>query len=110
MATKRAEEGRNDLDPVANLFLRAKQALSSPLYVALRGSPVWTDSALNQWATGRRRPKSSKVREVAVDLRARAEAMARLADEFEQMADRMDRSEVVPRLRKEKTGVSPSPG
>jgi len=102
MMDQREAKGEEGSDPVAELFLRAKQALSSPLYVALRDSPVWTSYALNQWATGRRRPKSSKVREVAVDLRARAEAMARLADEFEQMADRMDRGEVVPRLGRKK--------
>ncbi|MEW5925902.1 MAG: hypothetical protein AB1941_00310 [Gemmatimonadota bacterium] len=90
---------RDELDPVAALFLRAKQALSSPLYVVLRDSPVWTSYALAQWATGRRRPKSSKLREVALDLHARAEAMERLAHEFEEMADRMDRGEVAPRRR-----------
>lgn len=100
MATERVGKGRNELDPVASLFMRAKQALSSPLYVVLRDSPVWTSAALRQWATGRRRPRSSKLREVAVDLRARAEALARLADEFEEMADRVDQGEVVPRPRK----------
>ena len=102
MTTERAGEGSGELDPVATLFLRAKQALSSPLYVALRDSPVWTSSALCLWATGRRRPKSSKLREVALDLHARAEAMRRLANEFDKMADRIDRGEVAPRRRKKR--------
>jgi hypothetical protein len=84
-------------DPVAGLFMRAKKALSSPLYVALRDSPVWRADALRQWAAGRRRPRATKLREVAADLRARSEAMASLAGEFDAMADRMDRGEVPPR-------------
>ncbi len=100
MTNEREAKGEEGSDPVAELFLRAKQALSSPLYVALRDSPVWTSYALCQWATGRRRPKSNKLRQVAMDLRARAEAMARLADEFEEMADHMDRGEVAPRPRR----------
>lgn len=102
MMFEREGRGVEDSDPVANLFMRAKQAFSSPLYVVLRDSPVWTSYALAQWATGRRRPKSSKLREVALDLHARAEAMERLAHEFEEMADRMERGEVAPRPRKKR--------
>jgi hypothetical protein len=40
MMFEREGKGGEDSDTVANLFLRAKQALSSPLYVVLRDSPV----------------------------------------------------------------------
>lgn len=87
-------------DPVASLFMKAKQVLSSPLYVALRDNPTWTADSLRQWATGRRRPRSAKLREVATDLRARAATILELADEFDAMADLMHRGQAPPRPRK----------
>lgn len=84
-------------DPVASLFMRAKQAISSPLYLALRDNPTWTADSLRQWATGRRRPRSMKLRAVATDLRARAASLNDLADEFDEMADMVHRGQVPPR-------------